>query len=67
MSFLWKDFEKQLKHDLAVSDITGINQVSKRFVDKLLFVLLKYEQYEERRLIFRCISLMADQARKYHA
>ncbi|MBV9668676.1 MAG: hypothetical protein JO327_11175 [Nitrososphaeraceae archaeon] len=57
--------EKQLKHDLVVSDITGINQVSKRFADKLLFVLSKYQHDGERNLIFKCIYMMVDQARNH--
>ncbi|MFL6320254.1 MAG: hypothetical protein ACJ72Q_07255 [Nitrososphaeraceae archaeon] len=61
----YKDmFEERLKHDLVVSDITGINGVSKRFVDKLLFILSKYQQNEERRLILQCINLMVEDATK---
>src|SRR5919197_4019257 len=62
----YKDMlEERLKHDLEVADITGINGgVSKRFVDKLLYVLLKYQQNEERRLILQCIYLMVEDATK---
>ena len=62
----YKDtLEERLKHDLEVSDITGINGgISKRFVDKLLFVLSKYQQNEERRLILQCINLMVEDAIK---
>ena len=45
----YKDMlEERLKHDLEVSDITGINGgVSKRFVDKLLFILSTCQQNED--------------------
>jgi hypothetical protein len=56
--------EERLKHDLEVSDITGVNGVSKRFVEKLLFVLSKCQQNEERRLILQCIILMVEDATK---
>jgi hypothetical protein len=52
--------EERLKRDLIVSDITGINRVTNRFADKLLCVLSKYPQNEERRLILWCVSLMID-------
>jgi hypothetical protein len=54
--------ENRLEHDLMVSDITGINRISGRFVEKLLSVLSKYNQDEERRLIFECIGLMVNRA-----
>ena len=56
--------EERLRQDLLISDITGINKVTSKFADKLLFVLSKYQQNEERRLIVHCISLMVDQASK---
>jgi hypothetical protein len=47
----YKDMlEERLKYDLVVSDITGINGVSKRFVDKLLFVLSKYQQNKKTKI-----------------
>ena len=62
----YKDtLEKRLTHDLEVSDITGIRVgASKRFADKLLFVLSKYQQNEERKLIVQCINLMVEHAPK---
>jgi hypothetical protein len=61
----YKDMlEETLKDDLIISDITGINRVSSRFADKLLFVLSKYQQNEGRRLILRCVDLMVDHASK---
>ena len=62
----YKDMlEERLKHDLIVSDITGINGgASKRFADKLLSVLSKYQQNEERRLILQCINLMVEDTTK---
>jgi hypothetical protein len=45
----YKDMlEERLKYDFEVSDITGINGgVSKRFVDKLLFILSTCQQNED--------------------
>ena len=61
----YKDtLEEILKHDLAVSNITGINEVSKRFSEKLLSVLSKYQENEERKLIFQCINLIVDHESK---
>ncbi len=51
--------QRRLEHELQVSYITGINRVSKRFADKLLSVLSKYNQDEDRRLIIECMDLMA--------
>jgi hypothetical protein len=55
--------EDRLKHDLLISDITDINRVS-RFVDKLLFVLSRYQQNEERTLILHCVYLMVEDSTK---
>jgi hypothetical protein len=52
----YKDMlEETLKDDLIISDITGINRVSSRFVDK---------QNQERKLILKCLDLMVDHASK---
>src|SRR5919199_4099049 len=51
--------QRRLEHELQVSYITGINRISKRFADKLLSVLSKYNQDEDRRLIIECMDLMA--------
>jgi hypothetical protein len=56
--------QRKLQHELQVSYITGIDRISKRFADKLLFVLSKYDQDEDRRLIFECIDLMVSKARR---
>ena len=62
----YKDMlEERLKYDLVVSDIAGINGgVSKRFVDKLLFVLSKYQQNKKRRSILQSVYLMAEDTTK---
>ncbi len=51
--------QQKLEHELQISHITGIDRVSKRFADKLLSVLSRYNQDEDRRLIIECINLMA--------
>lgn len=57
--------QQKLEHELQVSYITDINRISKRFADKLLSVLSKYNQDEDRRLIFECIDLMATRERAH--
>jgi hypothetical protein len=54
----------KLEHDLRISYITGIHRVSKRFADKLLLVLAKYNRDEDRRLIFECMDLMVSKAKR---
>jgi hypothetical protein len=56
--------ERRLERDLQISYITDIGMISKRFVDKLLSVLSKYDQDEDRRLIIICIDLMVSKARR---
>lgn len=53
----------RLEHDLSVSYITGIDRISNRFADNCLSILSKYDQDEDRRLIFECVNLMVTKAR----
>jgi len=41
-----------------MSYIMDIHIISKRFADKLLSVLSKYDEDEDRRLIIQCVNLM---------
>jgi hypothetical protein len=56
--------EDRLKHDLFISDIAGINRVSKRYVDKLLSVLSKYHDNSERGLVLHCLYLKVEDTAK---
>ena len=49
-----------IEHDIAISEITGINTISKKFADKLLSILSKYEFNKEKRIILECIEIMLD-------
>jgi hypothetical protein len=40
--------------------------MSKRFADKLLSVLSKYYEDEDRMLIIRCVDMMVSKARREH-
>ncbi len=44
--------------------ITGIDRIPRRFADKLLFILSKYDRAEDRKLIFECVNLMVTKARR---
>jgi hypothetical protein len=56
--------KQRLEHELRISYITDISIISKRFADKLLSVLSKYDEDEDRRLIIQCIDLMVSKARR---
>jgi hypothetical protein len=43
---------------------TDIRIISKGFVDKLLSVLSKYDEDDDRILIIKCIDLMVSKARR---
>jgi hypothetical protein len=61
----YKDsLESRLKHDLLISDIAEINRVSKRFVDKLLSVISKYQEDKERSLVLGCLYLKVEDVTK---
>ena len=49
-----------IEHDITISEITGINTISKKFADKLLSILSKYEFNKEKRIILECIEIMLD-------
>ena len=44
--------------------IAGIDRISRRFADKLLFILSKYDRGEDRKLIFECVNLMVTKVRR---
>ena len=48
-----KILKSRLEYDLDVSYITGIDRISKRFVERLS-ILSKYDHDEDRKLIFEC-------------
>jgi hypothetical protein len=50
----------RLQYDLTVSYITGINQMSKRFGDKLLSVITTYRVTLDPNLILDCVYLMVE-------
>jgi hypothetical protein len=54
----------RLEQELRIAYITDIDIISKRFVDKLLSVLSKYYEDEDRKLIIKCIDLMVSKARR---
>jgi hypothetical protein len=62
-----KMLKSRLEYDLDVSYITGIDRISKRFVDKLLSILSKYDHDEDRKLIFECVYLMVNKTRRDQA
>ena len=41
-------------------EITGINTISKKFADKLLSILSRYEFNKEKRIILECIEIILD-------
>jgi uncharacterized protein (UPF0333 family) len=49
-----------IEHDITISEITGTNTISKKFADKLLSILSKYEFNKEKRIIVECIEIMLD-------
>jgi len=59
-----KDFvESQLKHDITVSEITGVSTISNRFVDKMGAILSRYKE-EELQLLLECTLVLLDQEKK---
>jgi hypothetical protein len=56
--------QRRLERELKMSYIMDIHIISKRFADKLLSVLSKYEEDEDRRLIIQCVNLMVTKANR---
>ena len=49
--------EEGFRHDLMVSEITGVNRPSHKFADKIISLLSKYEQ-KELQLLFECALVL---------
>jgi hypothetical protein len=56
--------QRRLQYQLKMVYITDIHIISKRFADKLLSVLSKYNEDEDRKLIIQCIDMMVSKARR---
>jgi hypothetical protein len=53
-----------MEHDILMGDITGVNTISRRFANKLVSIISKYEFQSEKKLILECVEILLDKAAK---
>jgi hypothetical protein len=59
-----EDLQSSMEHDILMGDIAGINTISRRFANKLVSIVSKYEFQREKKLILECVELLLDKEAK---
>ena len=59
-----EDLQSIMEHDILMGDITGVNTISRRFANKLVSIISKYEFQSEKKLILECVEILLDKGAK---